>query len=136
MPSLQILMEWVQSGKIRDNAEQAAGWLIIIGAIEYGEIPPYKNGDKKYRGGHYGDITSIQKPMADGCSNWKCGAYEPSCRRHGDIEYLYILDLEKKTISCYSTHIFSSKDKDATTFPANTDNLQFVDSAENPWKAS
>lgn len=29
---------------------------------------------------------------------WKCGAYEPSTCIHGDIEYLYEIDLQKKTL--------------------------------------
>ena len=59
---------------------------------------------------------------------WKCGAYEPATCRHGDIEFLYILDLIEKTISCYATHFggegFPDKEKDT---------LQFVDSAKEPW---
>lgn len=121
MPPLQIFMNWVREGKIRDNAEQAAGWLIIFGAIEYGTIPSYIDGAEKYGGGHYGDISSIVYP-----GDWKCGAYEPATGRHGDIEFLYILDLGEKTISCYATG-------DGKTYPDSEDKLQFVDTPEKPW---
>ena len=130
MPTLQIFMDWVRSGKIRNNAEQSAGWLIIIGAIEYGTIPEYQNGNA-----NYGDISTIEKLADDGAYNWKAGAYEPSTCRHGDIEYLYILDLVAKTISCYSTPFAPREADDETTFPGEHDKLLFIDSAENPWKA-
>jgi hypothetical protein len=31
-------------------------------------------------------------------SDWKCGAYEPTTGIHGDIEYLYVVDLAAKEI--------------------------------------
>jgi len=37
LPTLQKFLDWVKAGKIRDNVEQAAGWLILIGAEEYGK---------------------------------------------------------------------------------------------------
>ena len=79
--TLNQFLSWVKEGKIRNNAEQAAGWLIILGNQEYkvGTEPKAKDG--------YG---------------WKVGAYEPSApKKHGDIEYLYTVDLEKKQISSY-----------------------------------
>jgi hypothetical protein len=75
LPTLEKFLSWVKEGRIRDNAEQAAGWLIILGHTEY-------NG----------------KPEPDFISGWKVGAYEPATCIHGDIEYLYIIDLSKKTI--------------------------------------
>ena len=35
MPTLNKFLELVKSGKIRDNVGQSAGWLIILGALEY-----------------------------------------------------------------------------------------------------
>ncbi|KKN78834.1 hypothetical protein LCGC14_0346060 [marine sediment metagenome] len=124
MAPLQKLMDWMRRGIIRDNAEQAAGWLILIGAIEYATIPEYElePNDKAWK--RYGLIETIKDP-----TDWKCGAYEPATCRHGDIEFLYILDLKEKTISCYTTHF------DGVGFPdKEKDKLQFVDTAENPWK--
>ena len=117
MPTLQKFMDWQRRGLIRDNAEQSAGWLILIGAQEYGT---------NYKGISH-DIT--EPNSGDSCSGWKCGAYEPAIGRHGDIEFLYILDLKEKTISCYATGW------DGEGFPdEEKDKLLFVDTAKKPWK--
>jgi len=80
MPTLNKFLEWVKSGRIRDNVEQSAGWLIIIGANEYGN-KNYEPGNDRFMG-------------------WKVGAYEPSIpEKHDDIEYLYTIDLVKKEIT-------------------------------------
>jgi hypothetical protein len=73
-------MDWVVSGKIRDNANQASGWLVILGHTEY-EAGPEPRDEKFY------------------C--WKVGAYEPTDCAHGDIEWLYVLDLPKREIVVY-----------------------------------
>ena len=70
MPTLIQFLDKVKSGEIRDNVNQSAGWLIIIGYEEYKEYQP----------------------------DWKVGAYEPTTDIYGDIEYLYVVDLEKKII--------------------------------------
>ena len=131
MPPLQLFMSWVRKQKIRDNAQQASGWLIIIGAIEYNTIPPYET-KKVSQYTTYGLLETIKMPKDDGRS-WKCGAYEPTCGRHGDIEYLYILDLNEKTISCYSTPLMALG-KEVTAMPDITDKLLYVDSEKEPWK--
>jgi hypothetical protein len=97
LPTLTKFMKWVKEGKIRNNVEQASGWLILIGAEEYNSVIQFVNG--KYE--------RVQKPMEDifnpnpkDIMGWKVGAYEPSMpRENGDIEYLYTLNLEKLTIS-------------------------------------
>lgn len=85
MPTLQKFLDGVKSGKIRNNVEQAGGWLILIGAEEY----------LQYRG----EGAVITEPL-DGLSGWKVGSYEPcACRElHGDVEWLYTIDLKAKTI--------------------------------------
>ena len=77
MPTLELFLSWVKDGYIRDNVGQSAGWLIMIGNTEY---------HKK------------QIPTKDGYSGWKVGSYEPTTCQHGDIEFLYTIDLIKKTI--------------------------------------
>lgn len=87
LPTLKKFMEWVKQGKIRDNVEQASGWLIMIGA-------------KEYEGYDNKDITQPTGDEESGwISGWKVGAYEPSTCIHGDIEYLYTLNLVDKTIT-------------------------------------
>jgi len=79
LPTLQKFCNLVLDGDIRDNTSQAAGWLISIGQTEYSGMNT----------GHG--------------VNWKVGAYEPTVGMHGDIEFLYNIDLEKKTISIIAT---------------------------------
>jgi hypothetical protein len=77
--TLSTFLEWVKDGTIRDNAEQSSGWLIILGHQEYDGI----------------EMPNIK----DNFSSWKVGAYEPSIpEEHGDIEYLYTIDLKEKKI--------------------------------------
>ena len=98
LPTLNIFMEWLKSNKIRNNLSQSAGWLVVLGAIEYGTIPPYKRQESKFEGApRYGDLNTIEKPKDNG-SKWKVGAYEPTTCIHGDIEWLYTIDVENKTL--------------------------------------
>lgn len=101
MPTLNIFMDWLKSGKIRNNISQSAGWLVILGAMEYGHIPEYKCEVKEVFRGYTKrdtDLSSIQAPP-----DWKCGAYEPTSGIHGDIEYLYVIDLNKKEVKCFES---------------------------------
>ena len=78
--TLSTFISWVKEGKIRDNAEQAAGWIVILGHVEY-NVPNVPDTNDRFSG-------------------WKCGAYEPcSPEKHGDIEYLYTVDLDKKEVT-------------------------------------
>jgi hypothetical protein len=98
MPTLEKFMQYVKDGLIRNNVGQAAGWLIVLGAAEY---------DYKYVFNEGGSSAYVQKttplnayePTNEGYSGWKVGAIEPTDCIHGDIEFLYILDLDTKTIT-------------------------------------
>jgi hypothetical protein len=81
----ESLREFVKgyAEKYRSNVMQSAGWLVIHGNKEYS--------DNQHNG-------------------WKVGAYEPTTGSHGDIDYLYEIDLENKTLSCWE-HFGSSKGK-------------------------
>lgn len=97
MPTLNVFMKWLKSGQIRNNLSQSAGWLILLGAIEYNTLPEYKTEKPHFDGAKgYADINTIQSPH-----DWKCGAYEPTTSIHGDIEYLYIIDVTNKTLECF-----------------------------------
>jgi hypothetical protein len=80
--SLQTFVRWVVSGKIRDNISQGSGWLIILGNREYAKD----------------DMCGLE-PRSEGYSGWKVGAYEPTTDQHGDIEWLYTVDLKEKTVT-------------------------------------
>ena len=87
MPLLEKFMEAVKNGTIRDNTTQAAGWLILLGAKEYGVKADFTR--SRYDWETKKDIRE---------KDWKVGAIEPTTGRHGDIEFLYTLDLQTKTI--------------------------------------
>jgi hypothetical protein len=78
LPTLKKFIGLVKKGAIRNNVGQAAGWLILIGADEYGvSFASGKLGPNKL----------------GGCLDWKAGAYEPTTGIHGDIEFFYVVDL-------------------------------------------
>ena len=83
MPTLKRFLSYVKTGRIRDNAQQAAGWLIAMGREEY-------QGSKT--------VAQQLDPKNNSGMDWKVGAYEPTTGQHGDIEWLYTIDLETKTI--------------------------------------
>ncbi len=78
LPPLEKFLSWVRERKIRDNVGQAAGWLIMIGNAEY---------------------EQGKEPGNDGFSGWKVGSMEPTTGQHGDIEYLYTIDLAALSIT-------------------------------------
>lgn len=97
LPTLKKFIKWMKEGKIRNNLSQAAGWLIIIGAEEYKHCQVDYDERKKagWRNsdmlayGHFGDNIPAE-PLED----WKVGAYEPTTEIHGDIEWLYTINLD------------------------------------------
>jgi len=75
LPLLKTFMAKVAKGEIRDNPSQSAGWLVVLGHCEY-EIEGTRDG-------------------------WKVGSIEPTDAMHGDIEYLYELNLKAREINVY-----------------------------------
>lgn len=90
LPALKKFMLWVKEGRIRDNVEQSCGWLVLIGAEEY-----------NYKFVNYNKKVPKTTEELFNPSDWKCGAFEPCpCRKeHGDIEFLYTLDIKNLTIT-------------------------------------
>jgi hypothetical protein len=84
LPTLTKFIDLVKDGIIRDNVGQASGWLILIGAREYGVT-----------------FECDQLPACQGGPSmcWKVGAYEPTTGLHGDIEFLYVIDLKDRRIT-------------------------------------
>jgi hypothetical protein len=83
LPSLTKFVGVVRDGILRDNISQACGWLIVIGALEDG-VCVEQNGVATVRAG---------RSVA-----WKVGAYEPAASIHGDIDFLYVVDLKRKQV--------------------------------------
>jgi len=88
--SLKTFIQWLVDGKIRDNVSQGASWLIILGNNECVEMSKESNGEYHYGGG--------TEPILEGFSGWKVGSYEITTEKHGDIEWLYNIDMHKKTV--------------------------------------
>lgn len=82
---LKEFVEGYANGSMRNNAPQSAGWLILRGHWEYRD---------------YKAPTQYTPDTSDRFSGWKVGAYEPTDGLAGDAEYIYIIDLEKMTLSC------------------------------------
>jgi len=96
-PALLKFMGWVAEGRIRNSVGQASGWLIMIGAKEYGT-------KTKYTGTGFveSEKTNLFEPDPDDkFSGWKVGAFEPTTGQHGDVDYTYELDLDALTIKVY-----------------------------------
>ena len=77
LPSLEPLMDALRAGHVRDNVGQFSGWLVVIGNKEYNRT----------------------RALPETSVGWKCGAYEPTTNQHGDIDYLYHIDLEAKELT-------------------------------------
>lgn len=108
LPTLEKFISYTKDGKIRNNICQASGWLIIIGADEYKEyqidyedrknIPFDKR--KEFVNEKFGDLIPSTP------NDWKVGAYEPTTGIHGDVEYVYVIDLKTLDIKVYDSGDF------------------------------
>lgn len=116
LPTLEKFLNLVKEKKIRNNASQASGWLIMIGAQEYsngliygcpkcktelkGEECPKCGGELNFFEKQK-DLKDILNPSDNDVSGWKVGAYEPTRNvyKHGDLDYIYTIDLEKLEIT-------------------------------------
>lgn len=79
--SLKTFIRWMVDGLIRKEVSQGSSWLIVLGNTEYAKD----------------DLCSGREPSG-GLSGWKVGAYEVTDGKHGDIAYLYTIDLQKETV--------------------------------------
>jgi len=95
MPTLTKFIEWLRAGKIRNDVSQSAGWLIILGAMEYNTIPQF-NMEEAISPKSYGNPETFKEP-----SDWKVGAYEPTSGIHGDVEYKYSIDLDEMDVTIF-----------------------------------
>jgi hypothetical protein len=95
LPSLNKFMEWLKAGKIRDNLTQASGWLVVLGALEYDTIPKCERKEPITAScTAYAKVETIEEPK-----DWKAGAFEPTTCIHGDIQWLYEINLTKRTLT-------------------------------------
>jgi hypothetical protein len=119
MPALNVLLKWIKEGKLRGNLGQCGGWLTIIGAIEYNNIPKFLFFREKLG---LKELSKIQAPKI-----WKCGSFEPATAISGDIDFLYEIDINeiKVTVKKVSyinggEQIFDSGQPTRVHFPEQT----------------
>jgi hypothetical protein len=96
--TLSTLVSWYNKGLIRRNASQSSGWLVLLGMQE-SRMFTYVPIEKRIKNGNaYATVDpklSEIKPT-DTLHEWKIGAYEPTRQLHGDIDFLYTIDLTLK----------------------------------------
>lgn len=90
--TLYAFTRLIKSGKLRNNLSQCAGWLVLLGAIEYQTLPAFLFSEHGKRMMDMDGDKIVQNIQAL-TLEWKCGAYEPTTGIHGDIDYLYIVDV-------------------------------------------
>ena len=82
---LKDFVKGYTDGSMRLDAMQSSGWLILRGNAEYnnGNCRKSANNTDRFMG-------------------WKVGAYEPTTSIHGDILYLYVIDLKQRKLCIYN----------------------------------
>lgn len=101
LESLRVFADNYKNEIFRKNAMQSAGWLIVHGHKEYKK----EDGD-----------TDFCEPNKNGFSKWKVGAYEPTPELHGDIEYLYVIDVLQNYISVHKPISFMPEKQSVDNF--------------------
>ena len=91
MPVLKVFLRWIKEGKLRNSLGQCGVWLIILGAIEYNVIPKFLYFKEKLGSD---ELNKIPMPKV-----WKGGSFEPTVGIHGDIEFLYEIDINEAKLS-------------------------------------
>ena len=83
--SLNEFCRLIRTGALRNNAGQAAGWLVVRGHMN-----SYATPDSPYGSGQFDEMYSDQM-------NWKVGSYEPASEAiiSGSIEYVHVINVEK-----------------------------------------
>jgi len=90
--SLKKFIQYIEDNKIRPSVSQGSPWLIVLGHNEYAE-----------------DEGTTTADPSGGAFGWKVGAYELTNEKHGDIEWLYTINLKDKKITVES--IYGEKKK-------------------------
>lgn len=90
LPLLEKFCKHVNEGTIRRDASQASGWLIAFGMQEHNTLSPWENKGKA--GVKWRTVSDIA-PHKSLFSGWKVGSIEPTTDIHGDVEWVYHIDL-------------------------------------------
>ena len=95
LEELTPLLIWTQQGRIRADASQSAGWLVLIGRQLYQNL----GGSLQFDFPFSPNIVPYEPPARD---SWKVGYYEPCPGLCEYANFLYIIKLHKLTIDVYS----------------------------------
>ncbi len=118
MLPLMRLMEWLWAGRISDDVDADAGWLVLLGAVE-------ENYDTE------GKLLRAEYAFEPHPGRVICGSMEPTSGRHGDIEYLYLIDLYAGTLTCYAAGRDDEDDRPDGVRPR--DKQLFTVDRKHPW---
>jgi hypothetical protein len=91
LPVLKVFLRWIKEGRLRSNLGQCGSLLIILGAIEYNVIPKFLHFKEKLGAN---ELNKIPLPKI-----WKGASFEPTNSIHGDIEFLYEIDITEAKLT-------------------------------------
>ena len=110
---LERIIGWIKEGRLRRDLGQLAGWLVVMGHIESVDRVngyPWRKGE---------DLMYGLPGASSDASGWKVGNYEPtSWGIHGDVQYVYVLDVVKLEWEVYSPAEFSERLEGRGLYPA------------------
>lgn len=96
IPTLEKFLGWIKSGRVRNNANQSSGWLILIGVKQMVDTSCAIH----QSGYEFGRNLPFEPGITGASYGWKAGFIEPTGGQHGDIEYLYTVDVERLEVVC------------------------------------
>ena len=109
MPDLITLRNWLTQGRIRNNVQQASGWLVRLGVLRLldHQLTCFQNPEEPNAPAQRPlNVTSdswLQPAHPSLPLSWKASHYEP-CPRHVallDYRYAYTLDLDPPQITVH-----------------------------------
>ena len=106
LPDLHEFPCWAAAGRIRDNAIQAAGWLMLIGVRNYRGMLQEMAEDTL---ANLGPMPTKPYAPAEGDARngytWRVGDYQPSGGLVVGAEYRYTMHVADRTIAVLNERI-------------------------------
>lgn len=91
LPMLEQFLVWVESGVLRDNVEQSAGWLVVLGAYSLENLLRAAGLPRR------ADLFWPNDEQSE--HGWKVGAIEPAARADRWAVYQYHVDLSGRSLT-------------------------------------
>ena len=109
LPDLREFLTWVADGRIRDSAEQAAGWFLLLGVRNYRnwldeQVAFYRDSGLPINLGPlpidpYDPPLGVAGRDARRGYGWKPGFYLPATKLAVDAAYRYTVDVAALTVN-------------------------------------